>query len=448
MSVEGLKGTFVGDLAIKVDRLSKSFRLGHRLSYHRFSELLENVGRNLVRLPSRILGSGESGRSLGKDTFWALEDISFEVPKGEVLGFVGRNGAGKSTLLKLLSRITFPTRGRIEIHGRVGSLLEVGTGFHPELTGRENIFLNGAVLGMSRSEISKKFDEIVAFSEVERFLDTPVKHYSSGMYVRLAFAVAAHLEPEILVVDEVLAVGDAAFQQKCMGKMGAASREGKTVLIVSHNLPVVTNLCHRAVLLDAGRITAMGQPSDIVREYLAKVRSASGEMAWTSRETAPGDDSVRLKSVRIFQAGIEGSTADVDIAKDVTVEITYWNLVENQQLYTALWLKDMNGTFIFSTSNVKAISLCDDPWYGRPQPIGIYQSSCVIPGNFLNEGRYVISAIVGRIPNRTLILEQSVLAFDVHDTGAMREEYYGSWSGPVIRPRLAWNTVSLETKVD
>lgn len=430
----------MSDLAIKVDGLSKSFRLGHRLSYHRFSEFLENVGRNLARFPGRLLSSRGNATSLNDETFWALNDLCFEVPRGEVLGFVGRNGAGKSTLLKLLSRITYPTRGRIEIHGRVGSLLEVGTGFHPELTGRENIYLNGAVLGMSRAEIAQKFDEIVAFSEVECFLDTPVKHYSSGMYVRLAFAVAAHLEPEILVVDEVLAVGDAAFQQKCMGKMGAASRQGKTVLIVSHSLPVVTNLCHRAILLESGRIAAIGNPADVVRQYLANVRSATGEVVWESPEKAPGDQSVRLKSVRILQEGIAGSTADVDIAKDVTVEITYWNLAEGQQLYTALWLKDPNGTFILSTSNVKAISLTDDPWYGCPQPKAVFQSVCVIPGNFLNEGRYVISAIVGRVPNRTLILEESVLTFDVHDTGAMREEYYGSWTGPVIRPRLSWHT--------
>lgn len=438
----------MNDLAIKVDGLSKSFRLGQRLSYHRFSEFLENTGRNLAKLPRRLFGSAENASPIQDDIFWALEDVSFEVPRGEVLGFVGRNGAGKSTLLKLLSRITYPTRGRIEIHGRVGSLLEVGTGFHPELTGRENIYLNGAVLGMSRAEIGRKFDEIVEFSEVERFLDTPVKRYSSGMYVRLAFAVAAHLEPEILVIDEVLAVGDAAFQQKCMGKMGAASRQGKTVLIVSHSLPVVTNLCHRAILLEGGRIAALGTPADVVRTYLANVRSATGEVVWLEQETAPGDDSVRMKSVRILQQGIDSPTADVDIAKDVAIQITYWNLSEGQQLYTALWLKDPNGTFIFSTSNVKAISATDDPWYGRPQPQAIFQSTCIIPGNFLNEGRYVISAIVGRIPNRTLILEESVLTFDVHDTGAMREEYYGSWTGPVIRPRLPWNTIQQSVGVN
>lgn len=433
----------MSDFALRVEGLSKSFRLGHRLAYHRFSELIENVASNLAKLPGRILRPSVASSAAEQDSFWALSDVSFEVAQGEVFGFIGRNGAGKSTLLKLLSRIMRPTRGRIEIRGRVGSLLEVGTGFHPELTGRENIFLNGAVLGMTRREIRKKFDEIVAFSEVERFLDTPVKRYSSGMYVRLAFAVAAHLEPEILIVDEVLAVGDAAFQQKCMGKMGAASRQGKTVLIVSHSLPVITNLCQKAILLEAGRVTAAGPAADVVRQYLVNVRSASGEVVWPEIKEAPGNDLVRLHSVKIQQEGLDGPTGDVDISKDVQVQITYWNRVPDQQLYSALWLKDSNGIFVLSTSNVKAVALNVDPWYGVPQPAGLFQATCTIPGNFLNEGRYVISAIVGRVPNRTEILEESVLSFDVHDTGAMREEYLGNWSGPVIRPRLQWNTVEM-----
>ena len=434
----------MSDFAVRVDGLSKSFRLGHRLRYHRFSEFLENMATSLARLPARWMNTRTQAASLEADSFWALSDVTFDVQRGEVFGFVGRNGAGKSTLLKLLSRITRPTRGRIEIRGRVGSLLEVGTGFHPELTGRENIFLNGAVLGMSRREILRKFDEIVAFSEVERFLDTAVKHYSSGMYVRLAFAVAAHLEPDILIVDEVLAVGDAAFQQKCLGKMGASSREGKTVLIVSHNFPVITNLCQRAVLLDKGKIAAMGSSVEIVREYLLSVRSDKGEVAWTSPESAPGTETVRLHSVRILQDLESGPTADVDIAKEISIQIRYWNLMENQQLYAAIWLKDSNGTFILASSNVKSVNANDDVWYGVPQPTGIFESTCVIPANFLNEGRYVISAFIGKVPSRIVITEESILTFDVHDTGAMREEYYGSWAGPVIRPRLPWHTEKLQ----
>ncbi len=433
----------MSDVALRVEGLSKSFRLGHRLSYHRFSELLENVGRNLSRLPARLMNRrGVRSVSTEPETFWALDDVSFEVAKGEVLGVIGRNGAGKSTLLKLLSRITYPTRGRVEICGRVSSLLEVGTGFHPELTGRENIYLNGALLGMSRAEIETKFDEIVAFSEVERFLDTPVKRYSSGMYVRLAFAVSAHLEPEILIVDEVLAVGDAAFQQKCMAKMGAASRQGKTVLIVSHNLPVVTNFCHRAILLDGGRVAAMGSPTEIVQKYMANARSASGEVTWSNPDSAPGTEMVRLQAVRIIQPGVEGPTADVDIGKEITIQISYWNLRAGQQLYAGLWLKDSNGTFVLATSNVRSISSTDDPWYGVPQPEGLYLATCTLPGQLLNEGRYVISAIVGRIPNRTVILEESVLTFDASTESKHSEELFGRWTHPVVRPSLTWTTIA------
>jgi lipopolysaccharide transport system ATP-binding protein len=435
----------MSDLAIRVEGLSKSFRLGHKLQSHRFTEFIENIGRTITRLPKRLVKTGKSTNASSPELFWALDDVSFDVHKGEVFGFVGRNGAGKSTLLKLLSRIMYPTRGRIEIRGRVRSLLEVGTGFHHDLTGRENIFLNGAVLGMTQREIRQKFDEIVEFSEVERFLDTPVKYYSSGMYVRLAFAVAAHLEPEILIVDEVLAVGDAAFQQKCLGKMGAVSRQGKTVLIVSHSLPIVTNLCQRAILLEKGRVAMIGSANEVARQYLASVRSASGEVIWTSPESAPGSEMARLRSVRIVQRGIDGPTTDVDISKEIDVQISYWNLIPEQQLFTALWLKNINGVFVLATSNVKSVSSTDDPWYGKPQPVGVYESTCTIPGNFLNQGRYQISAIIGRVPGRTIHVEESVLTFDVHDTGAMHEEFFGNYTEPVIRPRLPWHTVQQPT---
>jgi lipopolysaccharide transport system ATP-binding protein len=253
----------VSDYAIKVEHLSKRYRLGQRESYRALRETLVDV----AAAPFRWLRSGRHDRTT-QDTVWALRDISLEVSPGEVLGVIGHNGAGKSTLLKILSRITEPTEGRAEVHGRVGSLLEVGTGFHPELTGRENIFLNGAILGMKRAEIARRFDEMVAFAEVERFIDTPVKRYSSGMYLRLAFAVAAHLEPEILLVDEVLAVGDAAFQKKCLGRMGDVAREGRTVLFVSHNLPSIEKLCGRVIVIDGGRITLQGDPVTCIAGYL------------------------------------------------------------------------------------------------------------------------------------------------------------------------------------
>ncbi|WP_010586002.1 ABC transporter ATP-binding protein [Schlesneria paludicola] len=436
----------MSDLAIRVEGLSKSFRLGHHLSSHRFTEFIENVAKAAARLPGKLVHSNlPSGtpatKSSDPSTFWALQDVSFEVRQGEVVGFVGRNGAGKSTLLKLLSRITYPTHGRIEIRGRVRSLLEVGTGFHQDLTGRENIFLNGAVMGMSRGEIRRKFDEIVAFAEVEKFLDTPVKYYSSGMYVRLAFSVAAHLEPEILIIDEVLAVGDAAFQQKCMGKMGAASRQGKTILIVSHSLAAVTALCDRAILLEGGRVTANGDVIDVVRQYMASMRTTAGEAVWQTQEQAPGNEKIRLHAVRILQEGIDGSAADVDISKEIEVQISYWNLIPDQQLYAAMSLKDANGTFVLRSSNARSVSSTEDEWYGRSQPIGLYHATCTIPGNFLNHGQYQVSIIVGQVPGRTIIEEDDVVRFDVHDTGAIHEDFFGNWSGPVIRPRLPWNTI-------
>jgi homopolymeric O-antigen transport system ATP-binding protein len=255
----------VSDAAIRVEHLGKRYRIGQRERYGALRDTLAE----LVAVPFRRLKTvGGRGATRGEDAIWALRDVSLEVEHGEVLGIIGHNGAGKSTLLKILSRITEPTEGRAEVFGRVGSLLEVGTGFHPELTGRENIYLNGAILGMKRSEITRRFDEMVAFAEVERFIDTPVKRYSSGMYLRLAFAVAAHLEPEILLVDEVLAVGDAAFQKKCLGRMGDVAREGRTVLFVSHNLPSIEKLCNRVIVIDGGRITIQGDPVTCIAAYL------------------------------------------------------------------------------------------------------------------------------------------------------------------------------------
>jgi len=290
----------MNDLAIRVENLSKRYRIGGRQKrYKRFTETVMDT----LSAPIRRL------RNLGKPTppeeiIWALKDVSFEVKRGEVLGIIGRNGAGKTTLLKILSRITEPTEGRAEIHGRVGSLLEVGTGFHPELTGRENVYLNGAILGMHRAEIDRKFDEIVEFSGVEKFLDTPVKRYSSGMYVRLAFAVAAHLEPEIMLVDEVLAVGDAQFQKKCLGKMGDVAQEGRTVLFVSHNMGAIENLCQRSVLLESGSVAGIGDTSSVVRTYLEKVLPfAIEKVPLAQRANRSGNGKVRFTGFHVEDLG-------------------------------------------------------------------------------------------------------------------------------------------------
>src|SRR6266480_6383227 len=274
----------MSDIAIRVENLGKMFRIGGKSErYKTFRDTLAGFFRKT------------GARRQAKDEpFWALKDVSFEIKRGEVVGVIGRNGAGKSTLLKVLSRITEPTKGSAEIHGRVGSLLEVGTGFHPELTGRENVYLNGAILGMHRSEIEKKFDEIVAFAEVEKFIDTPVKHYSSGMYLRLAFAVAAHLEPEILLVDEVLAVGDARFQRKCLDKMQDVGKQGHTVLFVSHNMPAITRLCPRTILLDQGRVLSDGPSHQVASEYLSGGMGTTAVRQWPEMSKAPGNEIVRL----------------------------------------------------------------------------------------------------------------------------------------------------------
>src|SRR4051812_1002995 len=272
---------------VTVENLGKQYRLGTQsAAYSTIRESLTN----------RILGRNGGGENA---TIWALRDVSFEITPGEVLGIIGRNGAGKSTLLKILSRVTEPTKGRVELHGRVGSLLEIGTGFHPELTGRENIFLNGAILGMMQKEILRKFDDIVGFSEVEKFLDTPVKRYSSGMYVRLAFAVAAYLEPEILLVDEVLAVGDASFQRKCLDRMKDVGQRGRTVLFVSHNMPAITRLCDRTILLDGGTVLEDGPSHKVVGSYLRSGLGTTAEREWSTAAAAPGNDIARLRSVRV-----------------------------------------------------------------------------------------------------------------------------------------------------
>src|ERR1041384_3557613 len=294
---------------VTIEQVSKRHRIGGlHPGFFTFREMVEGIARAPFR---RLRGTNGNGAP-ARRTIWALKDVSLEVQQGELLGIIGHNGAGKSTLLKILSRITKPTTGRVALYGRVGSLLEVGTGFHPELTGRENIFLSGAILGMRRAEIERKFDEIVAFSEVEQFIETPVKWYSSGMYVRLAFSVAAHLEPEILIMDEVLAVGDAAFQQKCLDKMHEIRQQGRTIFFVSHNMPAVTRLCRRVLLMQQGQIIADGAPQEIVNTYLSSSWDIGAERAWAAAE-APGNSVVRLRRVRVRnEAGETIATADID----------------------------------------------------------------------------------------------------------------------------------------
>ncbi len=435
----------MSDIAIRVEGLGKRYRLGaNQQQYGSLRESLSGLARAPIRAAQRII-QRDAGKGSRRPEFWALKDVSFEVKHGESLGIIGRNGAGKSTLLKLLSEITEPTEGRIAISGRVASLLEVGTGFHPELTGRENIYLNGAILGMTRREIAAKFDEIVAFAEVEKFIDTQVKRYSSGMYLRLAFAVAAHLEPEILVVDEVLAVGDSEFQKKCLGKMGDVSRHGRTVLFVSHNMGAIRALCTRAVLLCTGRNAAEGPTEEVVATYVSSGAMGTGETVWPDLSLAPGTDAARLHAVRVISGGI--CTADVDIEDAVEIQIEYWNLRPDARITCSIHLLDSLGGGVLASANLKSAMLGSDAWAGQPHPMGLFRSSCVLPGNFLNEGPYAISAFVLTDVANVQAQADSVVSFTVHETGGMRKEFQGSWLG-VVRPRLAWSTEAMGTTVE
>jgi lipopolysaccharide transport system ATP-binding protein len=392
-------------------------------AYGTLRESLTHAGRRLVGLESHRV----------RDEIWALDDVSFTVQQSEVVGVIGRNGAGKSTLLKVLTRITTPTRGRAEIRGRVGSLLEVGTGFHPELTGRENIFLNGAILGMRRREIQRKLPEIVDFSGVSQFLDTPVKRYSSGMYVRLAFSVAAHLEPEILLVDEVLAVGDAEFQARCLGRMEDFGDTGRTVLFVSHNMQAVAQLCERAILLEDGRIVRDGPSEEVVAHYLQTSAGAGSSRTW-SLDEAPGDDVVRLRGVRVVDT--EGTTVDyIDVRRPVGIEISFSVIGSGPPVFPKLKVT-VGGRVAFNAMDT------DSRWH-RVSPPGDYVATAWIPGNFLNEGLTGVDAAICSIDSPKLHHHVSVheaVSFHVQDPGegdSARGSFTGQWRG-VVRPLLEW----------
>jgi lipopolysaccharide transport system ATP-binding protein len=421
--------------AIEVKGLSKLYRVGVPDKYPTIREALVRAASAPLRAVRSRAFAGNDGN--GADRIWALRDVDFEVRNGEVLGIIGRNGAGKSTLLKILSGITEPTAGYADIYGRVGSLLEVGTGFHMELTGRENIFMNGALLGMKRSEIKRKFDEIVAFAEIEKFLDTPVKRYSSGMYMRLAFAVAAHLDPEILIVDEVLAVGDAAFQKKCLGKMGRVAQEGRTVLFVSHNMLAVQNLCDRAIWLQEGRIVDNGRPAPIVSRYLQTAFSAVTERLWPDIAAAPGNDKVRLRRARVRP--VDGSPENaITVRTDFQLEFEYWNLQPGAHLNLSLHVYNEQGIMVFN-----AVPTDETQWQGRPFPAGLFRDVCHIPGNLLNDGMYRVELLIVRDDTTVIYRHDDILLFDVQDTVDMRGAWYGKWSG-AVRPALQWQTELLE----
>ena len=410
--------------AIRVEDLGKRYRIGGMPSGYR--TLRDALASSMRRLSRR-------GSPPSTDTIWALRHINFNVERGQVLGIVGRNGAGKSTLLKLLSRVTDPTEGKAEIYGRVGSLLEVGTGFHPELTGRENIYLNGAILGMKRAEIERKFDEIVDFAEVRKFIDTPVKRYSSGMYLRLAFGVAAHLEPEILVVDEVLAVGDAEFQRKCLGKMSEVAHEGRTVLFVSHNMSAILRLTEETIVLDKGQIVMRGPTPEAVDFYMTSEMAQSGERRWEPGDDYQANNPFHPLAIRVLDS--QGRVADrVLSSEDFSVEFEYELQEELTGLRVGLYLATSRGEQVFTsfdTDNPETYERLTDRHKGH------YISKCRIPRDLLNGGVFVLGVNASSFRIRSYFTDEHALTFTVDPTGAPGSQWAEPRRGPV-RPALNW----------
>jgi len=410
---------------ISVENLSKKYIIGHQ-QQERYSSLRDMLAGGAKKVMNKLAARpGSETGDPSHEEFWALKDVNFEIQQGDRVGIIGRNGAGKSTLLKILSRITEPTSGRVKIKGRVASLLEVGTGFHPELTGRENIYLNGAILGMSKAEIKRKFDEIVAFAEVEKFLDTPVKRYSSGMYVRLAFAVAAHLEPEILIVDEVLAVGDAQFQKKCMGKMQEVGTEGRTVLFVSHNMAAIKTLCTKAISLYDGQIDNFGRSAVVIEEYLNRGLHNKTEQIWSHHEMAPGNENIRLSSLRVVSENIDED--HFTIRTPLRIEFTYTLLLKEAFFYTAFHFKTLSGDLIFITALTPRLT-----------SRGTYRSACHVPGDLLNTGTYSIHVYFVRDGNNVLFEMENPLIFEIHDVEREEGAWLGDYPG-AVRPKLKWD---------
>lgn len=411
---------------ITVESLSKKYIIGHQ-KQERDGTLRDALADGAKRFVTKLRHPLVAQiRDPAHDDFWALRDVSFDIQQGDRVGIIGRNGAGKSTLLKILSRITEPTSGKASVKGRVASLLEVGTGFHPELTGRENIYLNGAILGMRKAEIKRSFDEIVAFSEVEKFLDTPVKRYSSGMYVRLAFAVAAHLEPEILIVDEVLSVGDARFQKKCLGKLEGAGKEGKTVLFVSHNMVALQSLCDKAIWLGDGRVVESGRTEGVISDYLQNGAPVSMRQVWTDPERAPGGKNVRLRSVEIsYDGDVTGES--LTVASPVSLKFEFWNFEQDALLNFSVVLYDNQEVCILNTMSIAEV-----------YPKGIVRGCCHIPGNFLNNGVCRVRLLIVKDMSVALIDLDNVAAFEVHDV-ERENMWYGKWIG-AVRPALKWDT--------
>jgi lipopolysaccharide transport system ATP-binding protein len=418
---------------IKVEHLSKKYKLGS-VGTETLAEEIRGVWNNLIGKPEEEIDFYDNPQK-GK-IHWALRDVNFEVKDGEVLGIIGKNGAGKSTLLKVLSKVTAPTSGLVKVKGRIASLLEVGTGFHPELTGKENIYLNGAILGMTRAEVNKKFDEIIDFSGVEKFIDTPVKRYSSGMYVRLAFAVAAHLDPEILIVDEVLAVGDAEFQKKCLGKMqDVSSNQGRTILFVSHNMDAISRLCQKCIYLKSGTVKNIGMTDDIIHEYINVETTTTPSVTYSNIEKAPGNKLVKLVKAEVVDEQLNVKL-NYNIDEPVGVRITFQVFTTTNDLVC--------GFNLFNQMDLHILSSHDTSNAGRTYTPGTYSTIVWVPKNFLSEGmHYCGVAVMSYKPFTVHLHDVNQIGFNIidkQDGTTVRGHYAGVFPG-VVRPALNWNEI-------
>ncbi|QKZ13651.1 ABC transporter ATP-binding protein [Spirosoma sp. KUDC1026] len=410
---------------ITVDNISKHYIIDHKKG--KGSTTLRDVITENFR---QVFGGKKDQDRVTHEEFWALRDVSFSVEQGDRVGIVGHNGAGKSTMLKILSKIIEPSSGSVRIKGRVASLLEVGTGFHPELTGRENIFLNGSLLGMSRSEIRNQFDAIVDFAGVSKFLDTPVKRYSSGMYVRLGFAISAHLDPEIMIVDEVLAVGDAEFQKKSLGKMRDNSASGRTILFVSHNLTAVQALCNKTLYFEKGQLLEQGETNQVIASYLSKVSKTRLLRQWETPEEAPGNDLVRIRKIELIPE-YQDELTHIDVRTPMKLRFEFWNMMDKANLNLSLHLNSLTGECIFNVGTQSQA-------YGK----GLIAGECTIPGFFLNDGSYTISVMIVKDTVTPLYVMEDGIMFDVED---YREgiAWYGKWPG-YVRPQFPFRMALLE----
>jgi lipopolysaccharide transport system ATP-binding protein len=416
---------------IDVRNLAKRYILG------RTSSPLVRAARKGKEALRRSFGRPPRVELDPRRDFWALKDISFQVKHGDVVGIIGRNGAGKSTLLKILAQITPPTRGSVRIEGRVGSILEVGTGFNPALTGRQNVMLSASILGMHEHEVRRRLAEIIDFAGVGQFIDEPVKFYSSGMHARLAFSVVAHLEHEILLIDEVLAVGDAAFQKKCVGKLHGEATSGRTVLFVSHSMASISSLCNRAILISDGQLTIDGTTDEAINTYLEKTTALTEAVDYNDPDRAPGNEALRLRAVRMY--GEDGaSKLRHRNSDDIFIDIDYWNLREGAKMGATLVVLDPSGVCIFSS-----LGNHEKNWHGKPRPKGIYRSTVRIPANFMKDGRYSLAVLLWADNYTDQCRFDSVADFEVVDSGILRGDYYGGWEGFVV-PKLDWVCTKLD----